>query len=131
MNSDFWQAMSMGKQSLYIVRNKVLESEQSKLIEIKGDRKSIGGKQREEKRTFTKKEIIIKKNDMIYLTSDGFVDQQNSDDKKYSTKRFKEYLKFIAKLDMKEQKQALDNELNNYQSVVKQRDDITVIGIKV
>jgi len=61
------------KRPLYIVRNLKSTEDGFEFIEIKGDRKSIGGRQKEKKRSFSNHEIEVQHGDMIYLTSDGFV----------------------------------------------------------
>ncbi len=103
----------------------------SEFFEIKGDRKSIGGKQREKKRTFTNHEIDIRSETVIYLTSDGYADQNNSENKKYGSLRLKQFLRANGHLSMKQQKDALLRELANHQGSEDQRDDITIIGIKL
>ncbi|MCD4692949.1 MAG: tetratricopeptide repeat protein, partial [Calditrichales bacterium] len=85
------------KRPLYHIHN-------SELVEIKGDRKSIGGLQKEKKRKFTKNEIDINPGDIIYMTSDGFADQSDTQEKKYGSRRLKEYLQKNAKLSLGEQK---------------------------
>jgi serine phosphatase RsbU (regulator of sigma subunit) len=112
------------KRPLYHIHN-------SGLVEIKGDRKSIGGLQKEEKRTFTKNEIEVNPGDMIYMTTDGFADQSNNKEKKYGSHRLKEYLQKNAKLSLGEQKKELLAELEAHQGDEAQRDDITILGIRV
>lgn len=111
------------KRPLYYINN-------SKLIEIKGDRKPVGGKQKEEKRIFTSKEIDIQPGDIIYLTTDGLADQNNSKGIKYGSRRLKEFLLEHSKLSLSEQKEALLIDLNKFQGYEPQRDDILIIGIR-
>ncbi|MCK4358181.1 MAG: PAS domain S-box protein [Candidatus Cloacimonetes bacterium] len=111
------------KRPLYYINN-------SKLIEIKGDRKPVGGKQKEEKRIFTNKEIDIQPGDIIYLTTDGLADQNNSKGIKYGSRRLKEFLLEHSKLSLSEQKEALLIDLNKFQGDEPQRDDILIIGIR-
>jgi len=103
----------------------------SELFEIKGDRKSIGGRQREKKRTFKNHEIPIRSETVLYLTSDGFADQNNSENKKYGSLRLKQFLKAHAHLPMDRQQDAILLELRDHQGIEEQRDDITIIGIKL
>lgn len=107
----------------------------SELVEIKGDRKSIGGRQREEKRLFTNHEFVnppeTRGRIMIYLTSDGFVDQHNPEDRKYGSRQLKKFLRDNAYLSAYRQKEALLKELKTHQSDAEQRDDITLIGIRL
>ena len=111
------------KRPLYYINN-------SKLIEIKGDRKSVGGRQKEEKRIFASKKIDIQHGDIIYLTTDGFADQNNLKGAKYGSKRLKEFLQNNSKLNLWEQKETILKELNNFQGDEPQRDDILMIGIR-
>jgi serine phosphatase RsbU (regulator of sigma subunit) len=114
------------KRSLYIVRNQ-------EIIELKGDRKSVGGrtkKDREEK-IFTTKEFKLQNGDMIYLTTDGFVDQPDENGKKYGSLNFFEDLKKIADKTPQEQKKILAEKLKQHSGSAKQRDDITIIGFKI
>jgi serine phosphatase RsbU (regulator of sigma subunit) len=101
------------------------------LVEIRGDRKSIGGKQREEIREFTKHEISYSSGDSVYLFSDGYIDQQNENEKKFGIKRFREIIDEINTKSMKEQKKILLDELKEHKKNWTQQDDITVLGIKL
>jgi serine phosphatase RsbU (regulator of sigma subunit) len=103
----------------------------SQFFEIKGDRKSIGERQREKKRTFTNHKFDIQSETVIYLTSDGYAHQNNSENKKYGSLRLKQFLRTNSHLSMKQQKDALLRELTNHQGSEDQRDDITIIGIKL
>jgi phosphoserine phosphatase RsbU/P len=109
---------------LYLVRDEGL-------IEFKGDRMPIGNYPKEEK-SFTVHHIQLKSNDSVYLFSDGFSSQFGGENYlKFTTKRFKETLVKISKLEMEKQKQALENQLENWQGNKKQVDDILVLGIKL
>jgi serine phosphatase RsbU (regulator of sigma subunit) len=112
------------KRPLYYYKN-------SKLYEIKGDRKPIGGIQKEKKREFTSHEIQIDSEMIIYLTTDGFVDQNDQENNKYGTKRLKQFLQTHAHLSMSKQEDALLSELKKHQGREEQRDDITILGIKM
>jgi serine phosphatase RsbU (regulator of sigma subunit) len=105
----------------------------SELIEIKGNRKSIGGRQREEIRSFTNHQINIpikeQKEIMIYLTTDGFADQHNPRNQKFGTRRLREFLRDNAHLNASKQKETLVKALETHQANEEQRDDITIIGI--
>lgn len=112
------------KRPLFYVKN-------SEFFEIKGDKRPIGGRQKEKKRTFTNHEIDVQSETIIYLTTDGFVDQHNGENKKYGSLRLKRFLRAIAHLPMEQQEEAILRELNDHQGTENQRDDITVIGIKL
>jgi serine phosphatase RsbU (regulator of sigma subunit) len=116
------------RRPLFYVKN-------SEFTEIKGDRKSIGGRQKEKKHSFTNHKIdILDKNQdgiMIYLTTDGFADQHNTRNRKYGSRQLKQYLRSIAFMPVDQQKEALLKELGNHQADEEQRDDITIIGIQL
>jgi len=124
-----------GKITYAGARRPLFYAANSEFIEIKGDRKSIGGRQKEIKHTFTNHEIDIpdKNQDgiVIYLTTDGFADQHNPGNRKYGSRHFKQFLRSIASLPMAQQKEALLKELDRHQANEEQRDDITIIGIRV
>ena len=107
----------------------------SELIEIKGNRKSIGGRQREQKRIFNSHRIDLaagqQKEIMLYLTTDGFADQHNAQNKKYGSRRLKKFLRDHAHLSTVRQKEMLLEELKKYRGSEEQRDDITIIGIRL
>jgi ligand-binding sensor domain-containing protein/serine phosphatase RsbU (regulator of sigma subunit) len=107
----------------------------SKLFEIKGDRKSIGSRSREVKQVFTNHEIDIPGNDpnglMLYLTTDGYTDQHNPGDEKYGSRRLKQFLRDHAHLSSARQQQTLIEELNKHRADEEQRDDVSIIGIRI
>ena len=100
------------------------------LRELKGTNKTIGGLQRKEK-SFSNQEVIIPKGSMVYLSTDGWVDQNNLNKKKLGTVKFKKLLQNNAHLQLKSQRQALETALDIHKRDVEQRDDITILGIKV
>ena len=112
------------KRPLYYIRN-------SELIEFKGDRKPIGGRQREGKRIFKNKEFTILKGSMLYLTTDGFADQSNPNGDKFGSKRLKKLLLNIHKYSLHKQEKALTKDLDSFQDGEPQRDDILVMGIRL
>lgn len=101
------------------------------LSEIKGDRASIGGRQKEETRKFTTHSIPLESGvrTSVYLTTDGFLDQPNPDRQKIGTKGFVNFLEGIEHLSCEEQKERLESFLLAHQDSEAQRDDITLIGV--
>ncbi len=97
--------------------------------EIKADRIPIGYYERAGE--FTSQTINIEKNDLVYLFSDGFIDQQGGpSSKRFFLKRFKELLHENHRLPLEKQKEILLETLNNWKSDAEQTDDILVIGMK-
>jgi serine phosphatase RsbU (regulator of sigma subunit) len=101
------------------------------LFEEKGFKKSIGGRQKEIERKYTQKEISLKRGDLIYLTTDGYVDQNNSARIKFGTLKFKNILRQVCRYSMKEQERILIEEMKLHQEKAEQRDDIAIIGIRL
>ncbi len=115
---------SGAKRPLYLIRN-------GELSEFKGDRYSIGGRQRESERKFSAHEIPIHTQTVLYLTTDGYIDQANPQRESLGSKRFKELLKAISTFSLNEQKEKLETELLAHQQNEPQRDDITVMSLAV
>ncbi|MFW5721634.1 MAG: PP2C family protein-serine/threonine phosphatase, partial [Bacteroidota bacterium] len=109
----------------------VYKDNTSEFIEIKGDRHSIGGfKKDEETKVFTAHDLIIEKNDIIYLSTDGLIDQNNENRKRFGSKKLKEIIEKNISEPLAKQQQIIEEELDNFQGNAEQRDDITLIGLK-
>ena len=98
---------------------------------FRGDRMPIGI-YNEEELSFTNKEFPYKENDMIYMFTDGYVDQIGGPHRKtFKSVRFKELLWEIQQKPMKEQGMILREEVEIWRSGQEQIDDIMVVGIKL
>ncbi|WP_027001628.1 7TM diverse intracellular signaling domain-containing protein [Hugenholtzia roseola] len=97
---------------------------------LAGDKKSIGGMQKKDK-AFTKQEILVKKETILYLFTDGFADQANEKGQKFGTLALEHLLAQQAHLPLAEQKEKIENALIAHQGETQQRDDITLMAIKV
>ncbi|OJJ19429.1 hypothetical protein BKI52_21710 [marine bacterium AO1-C] len=104
---------------------------QGKLEKLKGDRVAIGGFQHEVERKFTQEAVILDQGDVIYLSSDGFVDTPNPSRKPFGNRRFEEVLQTNIDQDLNTQKEALEQARLKFQKYADQRDDILVVGIRV
>ncbi len=107
------------------------EEESSELIWIRGDRQSIGGTTFRNFRGFTQNSLNVPDSAMVYLFSDGFLDQMNHKGRKLGIKTFKNLLKETAHLPCIQQKDRLLHCLKEYQQNCDQMDDITVIGLRL
>lgn len=96
---------------------------------IKGSRKSIGGIQN--KQEFEKHTMILSKGDVLYLGTDGFVDQHNSNRKKLGTQRFTTTLNEHKQAPLNVQKEQLELLLTEHQQDCLQRDDITLMAVRI
>jgi serine phosphatase RsbU (regulator of sigma subunit) len=100
--------------------------------EIKADRRSIGGSQKEDQRIFTKHELDISVPTTFYLTTDGYLDQFSGlDHKKFMSKRFKDLTFEIHKQPMVDQKKHMDATIRTWMDGCEQIDDILVIGVTI
>jgi len=103
---------------------------QKKLHEIKGTRRSLGGLHKSDK-VFEDNPLSLSKNDMLYLASDGFIDQNNAQNQNFGSVRFKNTLQHYQDLPLDQQKIFLEKELDKHQQETEQRDDITLIGLRM
>ncbi len=124
---------------LYIIRenggpdlhpNLHKEKENSRLEEIKADRRSVGldGINL----PFTNHHIQLQQGDMLYLFSDGYPDQFGGPKgKKFRTKQFKELLLRLHRLPVKKQKACLLDAFVHWKGNLEQVDDVCVMGIRI
>ena len=103
------------------------------LIEVKGDKHSIGGEQLELDRTFTNHLLETAPGDILYLFTDGITDQFGGpDQKKFSTKRLKEFINQHKDESLSKQKAKFNNVLwRDWKEDGEQTDDATFIAIKL
>ncbi|MBR4327428.1 MAG: SpoIIE family protein phosphatase [Bacteroidales bacterium] len=114
------------KNSLY--HYKALEQ---KTDTIPADRISIGGFSSNRDKVFTSHRLTVQPNDCLYMTSDGIIDQNNVDRKRFGRVRFVKTIEYNGQLDMQERKQMFEEILDEFMEGVEQRDDITIMGLKV
>ncbi len=97
----------------------------------RGTRRALGySSLPQNKEAFSNFILTFKKNDVIYVISDGYVDQTNKERKRFGTERFMELLRKIGDRPMYEQKRILHETIVDYMDDTKQRDDIIVLGLK-
>jgi len=93
---------------------------------------SIGGFNPEIRKEFINHEIELKKDDTLYLFSDGYADQFGGlKNKKLMIKNFKNNLSEISSFSMEKQKELLNNTFENWRGENEQVDDVLVMGYKV
>lgn len=111
--------------SLYILRG-------DHWIKIKADRKSVGGGMESKMKGFSCSEIYIEKGDLLYMFSDGFVDQfGGKHGRKYMLKKLQQFIFLIRDYPMKEQQQFLEKEFYEWKGNEIQLDDVLVMGIRI
>jgi len=106
--------------------------QQGQVKMIKGNRQSIGYKKSRADYQYTDHSIEINTPTCLYLTTDGFYDQNGGEkDFPFGKKRFKALLKAHYNEPFKKQCTILQSELQQYQNGSETNDDITVVGIKL
>ena len=104
---------------------------EGELSVIDGDRMPIGIYEEEEV-SFSNKEVPFKENDMIYLFTDGYVDQIGGLQRKtFKSVRFKKLLKEISNKPLIEQKSILREEHEIWRAGQEQIDDILILGVEL
>ncbi|MBN2891554.1 MAG: SpoIIE family protein phosphatase [Bacteroidales bacterium] len=102
----------------------------TKLYEVKPDRMPIGIYTNE--KDFNSLEFSFQNGDILYMFSDGYIDQFGGKTRqKFTSKRFKSLIIDNAEKQMHEQKAILIETLKNWQGKNEQIDDILVMGIKL
>jgi serine phosphatase RsbU (regulator of sigma subunit)/streptogramin lyase len=108
---------------VYIVRN-------GELIELEPDKQPIGiyiGQQK----SFTLKEILIEDNDVLYMTSDGYIDQFGGPKgKKFKSMNFEKMIKEIGGKSISEQAHTIEQTFYQWKGNYEQLDDVCVMSVK-
>ena len=127
-NSDGMKMTFAGaKRPLYIIHK-----DNPKLMKLKGDRKSIGGiEDSKNKIRFKNQEVHLKKGDCLYLSTDGIIDQNGPNRKRFGSNRLETLISDCYKLPVKEQEEFIIKELSNFMQSEEQRDDITLLGLRI
>ncbi len=112
---------------LYIVRKG-----EEEVIEYKADKMPIGIYIKE-KESFTKNEIQLISGDIVYIFSDGFVDQFGGETgRKFMSKNFKALLLNNQNKSMAEQKDILYKAFDDWRGdKYPQIDDVIIIGVRI
>jgi len=118
-------SFSGAKNPIIVIKDDILE-------EIEGDEISIGGTQRHKDEKFTKKDIKMLGDIYLYSFSDGYQDQFGGiRNRKFMQNQMRNLFFEIHKKEMKEQKEILNNKIEDWknESKAKQTDDILIIGM--
>lgn len=108
---------------LYVITNGVLQ-------EVAPDKQPIGKYQFQE--AFTNHNLVLDKNAVIYLFSDGLADQFGGPKgKKFKYKAFQELLRLNSKNEMQLQERNIEFAFTNWRGELEQVDDVCVIGVRV
>ncbi len=115
---------------LYIIRMIENESKEAEVEVIKADKMPIGI-HRKIKNAFTSHTISLESGDLIYIFSDGVIDQFGGPKyRKYLSSNFKKLLLSVNHLSMSAQKVKIEEAFDKWKGDNKQIDDILVIGVR-
>ena len=114
---------SGAKRNLLFVRNG-----STKIEKLVANRRSIGSSS---SIAFTTQELVLEKGSLLYLTSDGYVDQNNPAREKLGGAKLLSTIQKAVNLTAIEQQQAFEEVLDEHQKDSEQRDDITLLGLRV
>lgn len=110
--------------------NPIWYTNNGEIAEIVANKQSIG--KTEHPVPFTTHELQLKKNDCIYLFTDGYADQfGGKKGKKFKYKPLKGLLEKNSTLPMQEQKHLLEQTLREWKGELEQVDDICIIGVRI
>ncbi len=115
-------------------RNPMLLVRAGKVIEYKADKMSIGGAEHARiasTRTFETQTVQIEKGDVIYLFSDGYLDQTGGEHgRKFMKPRFMQLISYLHPLPLKTQHYQLSAIFEKWKGQNIQLDDVTVAAIR-
>lgn len=101
------------------------------IIYLKASPSFIGQRANVHKR-FQMEKVCLNSGDIIYITSDGLIDQFGGDDaKKFSVKQFKELILSNVDKPMPVQRDVISDTFYKWKGVLDQIDDVCVMGIKI
>ena len=106
----------------------------NEIHQIKAARYPIGnmGTKKAQEKDFQTHSIEYQKGDIFYLYTDGFPDQFGGEEnRKFMSRRFREFLLEYHYLSGTEQEEKLQTALEMWRGNLKQTDDILVVGVKV
>jgi serine phosphatase RsbU (regulator of sigma subunit)/tetratricopeptide (TPR) repeat protein len=108
----------------------VLPDAPNTLEQLPANRHSIGGIKNHKE--FEQHSVTLPKDAILYLSTDGMIHLPNAQRRNFGSRRFKKMLAHYAHLPLAEQRKAIIKALNDFQkNEEEQRDDVTLVGIKV
>ena len=110
------------KRPLYLVKSGILER-------VKGNKHPVGGWYKQNDRNFEQELIYMAEGDCMYLTTDGYVDQNSPAGKKYGSLQLMKDLESFSVLEIKKQAEILKSNFKTHHQNMEQRDDVTMLGI--
>lgn len=112
--------------------NPVLIARENELLELKTDKFSVGKHSYEHNFKYTDHTLQLKKNDVVYLSTDGYYDQFGGErGKKLMRKNFYKLLQQISQFNKEDQIKKIEETFMLWKGNYDQLDDITIFGFKV
>lgn len=109
---------------LWIVRD-------GELIELKADKMPVGRSPKQEV-SFGSTEFELKKEDVLYLFTDGYADQFGGEKgKKFKYKQLSDLFLSIYLLPLEEQRRVTAQKFDEWKGTLEQVDDVCIIGIRI
>ncbi|MCQ2229873.1 MAG: SpoIIE family protein phosphatase [Bacteroidales bacterium] len=106
-------------------------------IEVDRVRRSIGDREtRSHERKFVKYTYNMSPGDIIYMATDGIMDQFGGQGEyglegvRFTKKRFVDMLRSVKKEDMSVQRKMINEHIDKWRGSISQIDDITILGIR-
>jgi serine phosphatase RsbU (regulator of sigma subunit) len=110
--------------SLWLVRN-------GEIQQLKGDKMSVG-QDAHTNEMFTEQSLELKKNDLIFMFTDGYTDQFGGPKgKKFMISRFRELMQEAANLSISEINENLNQHFDQWKGEHEQTDDVLVFAWRV
>jgi serine phosphatase RsbU (regulator of sigma subunit) len=107
-----------------------IQNGESEIRVIKGSKKSVGSRVSTDT-DFEETTITLPHGSLLYLSSDGYYDQNDQNRNSLGKRAFKDKLERSCNKNLTEQKNILETELDTFSKNTAQRDDILVIGLKL
>jgi serine phosphatase RsbU (regulator of sigma subunit) len=102
----------------------------TQIVKVAGSRKMVGGVRIYDKE-FETKNLYLPQGSTIYLSTDGYADQNNKERKKISEKSLLEYLSALQGQSLVQQHKNLLQAVQQHMESEEQRDDILVVGVRL
>ncbi|GAA4833641.1 two-component regulator propeller domain-containing protein [Algivirga pacifica] len=124
-----WKMVFAGSKSHIYCYSK--ESKQMK--RLKGDSLRIGGRWKKSRdRRFNAQTWTLSQGDILYLVTDGIVDQNNESNQRFRSFRLEQLLETCSQVEtMEKQKMLVERIFQDFVGDTLQRDDITLLGIRM
>ncbi len=119
-----WVQFSGANRRLWVVRPS------GQVVEVEGDRQPVGYV--EWARPFRSEEVVLEEGSMLYLFTDGYVDQLGgTSGRKLGTKRLREWVVELHRESCAVQGERFGGYFEGWRGGMPQVDDVTLVGLRV